>query len=496
MAPRSRTRDQGDSMPTPSEGNLRLRFAVSLAVMLAVPIAVRAQIAGESVNMVSGTQWPGGDPFLQRQNEPSIAVSSANPQHLMAGANDYRSVDVPFPEAIDKMPGDAWLGLFKSYNGGQTWKSVLLPGFPQDNSTLPFQGANSPLRNCVAGSTALADRCTSAADAVVRAGPEGMLYYSGIAFKRGTVNGKVFISRFIDLNNKEDGDPTKTAANDVTKAAPTDPIRFVDQVVIASSDGKVFLDKPWIAIDKPRLLSGICRISATNPDGTVTTKTFQGGAIYASWIRFAPGEVTSDVMFSSSRDCGKTWTAAIKINDSTALLNQAPSIAIDPFTGFVYVAWRRMQYPQPTTAVPNPTVLQPDSIMVARSFRGFLFTKPRVVADFTPFYQPSTPKMFRTHAFPSIAISVDKNGISGWVHIAWAQRMGPHGDSRVVTSTAPVLPPPFNGLEASDPCNGWTVPVPVDDHDISEPYGVARTYSRGHQFMPSLTFSQGKLVVL
>ena len=47
--------------------------------------------------MVSGTQWPGGDPFLQRQNEPSIAVSSANSQHLLAGANDYRTVDIPDP---------------------------------------------------------------------------------------------------------------------------------------------------------------------------------------------------------------------------------------------------------------------------------------------------------------------------------------------------------------------------------------------------------------
>jgi len=473
--------------------------AMALLSLLAAPSTPLAQIPGENVNMVTGTQWPGGDPFLQRQNEPSLAVSSANPQHLLAGANDYRSVDLPYPFGPNdpmKMPGDAWLGVFKSYNGGQTWQSVLMPGFPQDTSALPSQGANSPLRNCVKGSTSAADRCTSAADPVVRAGTHGMLYYSGIAFKRGTSWGKVFISRFIDLNNKENGDPTRTDPNDVTKAAPTDPIRFVDQVVIASSDGKVFLDKPWIAIDKPRLLSQICKITAPNPDGTTTTKTFQGGAIYASWIRFAPGEVTSDVMFSSSRDCGKTWAAAIKLNDATSSLNQAPGIAIDPFTGFVYVTWRRFQYP---AAPATPT--QKDSIMVARSFRGYLFTKPRVVADFTPFEQGSTSTMVRTNAFPSIAISVDKTGYNGWVHIAWPQRMGAHGDSRVVTSTAPVLPPPWNGLESSDPCNGWTVPVPVDDHGLVAPYGEGseggfRTFTRGHQFMPTLTFSQGKLVVL
>ncbi|MCX5730725.1 MAG: hypothetical protein NTY18_05095, partial [Deltaproteobacteria bacterium] len=117
------------------QGKPNLRLAVALTVTLALPFAARGQIAGESVNMVSGTGWPGGDPFLQRQNEPSIAVSSANPQHLLAGANDYRSVDLPaVVDGGTKMAADAWLGVFKSYDGGQTWKSYLMPGYPQDVS--------------------------------------------------------------------------------------------------------------------------------------------------------------------------------------------------------------------------------------------------------------------------------------------------------------------------------------------------------------------------
>ena len=40
-----------------------------------------AQIADRNINMVSGTTWPDGDPFLQRQNEPSMAASSRNPRH-------------------------------------------------------------------------------------------------------------------------------------------------------------------------------------------------------------------------------------------------------------------------------------------------------------------------------------------------------------------------------------------------------------------------------
>src|SRR5690348_4322479 len=93
-------------------------------------VALFAQIPGVNVNMVSGTTWPDGDPFLQRQNEPSLAVSSRNPLHLLAGANDYRTVDLPgLPNGET---GDAWLGVFKSYDGGLTWKSGLHPGCPQN----------------------------------------------------------------------------------------------------------------------------------------------------------------------------------------------------------------------------------------------------------------------------------------------------------------------------------------------------------------------------
>src|SRR6516165_10152895 len=116
-----------------------LLAAVFTAGLIALAITSRAQtqvpVAGRNVNMVAGTEWPGGDPYLQRQNEPSIAVSTRNPQHILAGANDYRTVDIPKdPDTSDEQKADAWLGLFKSIDGGNTWKSYLLPGYPQDNS--------------------------------------------------------------------------------------------------------------------------------------------------------------------------------------------------------------------------------------------------------------------------------------------------------------------------------------------------------------------------
>src|SRR5437899_5690724 len=113
------------------------RIAALAAAALAATIGsigLIAQVPGRNVNMVSGTTLPDGDPFLQRQNEPSVAVSTRNPQHLLAGANDYRTVDLPGLLGISEN-ADAWLGVFKSFDGGQTWSSTLLPGFSLDNSS-------------------------------------------------------------------------------------------------------------------------------------------------------------------------------------------------------------------------------------------------------------------------------------------------------------------------------------------------------------------------
>src|SRR5271169_5636913 len=110
------------------------RYIKVLVVLVLISCAltgapVCAQVAGQNVNMVSGTGWTNGDPFLERQNEPSITVSTRNSSHLFGASNDYRSVDLPGLLGIDER-GDAWLGIYKSFDGGLTWQSTLLPGFP------------------------------------------------------------------------------------------------------------------------------------------------------------------------------------------------------------------------------------------------------------------------------------------------------------------------------------------------------------------------------
>ena len=142
--------------------------------------------------MVSGTTFPDGDPYLQRQNEPNAAVSTRNPLHLLAGANDYRTVDLPGPfDPVRgfKMTADAWVGLFKSVDGGENWKSTLLPGFPQDVSP---EGLASPIKGR-----------EGATDPVMRAGTNGLFYYAGVAFDRGDNKpSAIFVARYMDLNNR------------------------------------------------------------------------------------------------------------------------------------------------------------------------------------------------------------------------------------------------------------------------------------------------------
>ena len=280
-----------------------------------------AQTAGQNVNMVSGTGWTNGDPFLERQNEPSLAVSTRNSSHLFGASNDYRSVDLPGLLGIDER-GDAWLGIYKSFDGGLTWQSTLLPGFPLDGSP---EGLASPIHGRQA-----------AADPLVRSGSNGLFFLTGIAFDRGSSPlSKVFISRFIDLNNKENGDAASVNGA-LTNLAPRDPVKYVDTRVIDSGSANRFLDKPWVAVDIPRGRA-TCTISA-NEDGTTVTQHIPAGAIYVTYTAFTTvGTVqNSQILFRRSTDCGVTWSKPIVLSRSDDrpteqdAEGQGTVIAIDP----------------------------------------------------------------------------------------------------------------------------------------------------------------------
>src|SRR5216684_3720923 len=450
-----------------------LAFLTIFLAGFVVP-TLQGQSAGPNVNMVSGTGWTNGDPFLQRQNEPSIAVSTRNTLHLLAGANDYRGVDLPGLLGSTER-GDAWLGLFKSFDGGQTWQSTLLPGYPLDQTKEP-NGQPSPIHGFQA-----------AADPTVRPGTSGLFFYSGIAFNRGTgAAGVVFVSRFIDNNNKENGDPTHTNGS-LTTLAPTDPIQYLGTVVVDSGTSGQFLDKPWIATDIPRG-NATCQVPFTKSDGTQGTQTIPAGMVYLTYSSFT-GSTSSKIMFTSSADCGATWGHAVKLSESNSV-NQGTIVFVDPSSAnngaaTIYVAWRRFV-----------TSSQPDAMMIAKSTDGGqTFAKtvaavsfpsncaPNTAVTGCPFDQSESASEFRTNAFP--ALTVDD---AGRVYMAWSQRQA-NGDARITMQVS------------ADGLNWVSAPALVDNGGVPDDYGsplmtnAGTLLSRGHQFMPSMSFIAGKVTL-
>ena len=543
------------------------RLAVGAALALSMAQLYAQVVPGKNVNMVAGTTWPDGDPFLQRQNEGVIATSTRNILHLLAGGNDYRTVDLPGLPTT-KPSGDAWPGLFKSLDGGESWKSNLLPGYPQDTSAA---GLASPLRGYDAG-----------ADPVVRAGSNGLFYYSGIVFQRaapiadvsirdedekvrdneekvlarkdrvedakvetsmlqrflrwlrgdkraaatrssamsrpeneaeeqeGTAPtaSAVFVSTFIDLNNQETGDP----------------IRYVRTTLVDRDPGARFLDKQWMAVDVPRAGAQTCTLEVPQENGPPVLQTFPGGRVYVAYTAFT-GPERGTIFLSTSTDCGNTWNYPRDISSNpdpdvnddgivnTADLNlisaafgrrcgevgynrladtnkdclvnvldltsvsknigrtystlkripQGATLAIQPTTGDVYVAWREFR---------NGSL--PDAIQFSRSTNfGNTFSLPATIATFSPFDQGSTAASFRTTAYPTIAADTSR------VYVAWSARGYALGRGSATTGDARIV------LSSSTNGTTWTPPYPVDEPNRF-----------GHQIMPSLAFGAGKLALV
>jgi len=450
-------------------------------VIVAAGIAlttISAQIPGRNVNMVAGTEWPNGDPYLQRQNEPSIGASTRNPLHLLAGSNDYRTVDLP--GLAEDETGDAWLGLYKSHDGGQRWTSTLLPGYPQDHSAV---GVSSPIHGYAAG-----------ADPVVRAGTNGLMYYAGLAFDRANpatpdVPGKsaIFVSRFIDNNNKEAGETFEYLG---TRALQTDP---------GGSTGN-FLDKPWMVVDVPRDTTR-CTVVTAGEKGPITQNVPAGPVYVAYTLRSTDSKgARYDVMFTRSTDCGATWTTPVKLNSNSERANQGAALAVDPRNGNVYIAWRQFDVSTNNNGV--------DALMTAKYTLaskkidppGFArkFAKPKngkgkglnlehfykkggvnkalEAAELSPLDQSTsaTQIRFRTNAYPTMAIDE-----TGRVYLAWAERGFDPLNPDPVLGSARVL------MATSTDGSTWTAARAVSSEN-----------QKGHQLMPSLTYAGGKLMLV
>src|SRR5215218_1202073 len=133
----------------------RRAWLTILGILAAIPLAVaHASIPGADVRLSNdflgggyvsvytlATGIPYTDAVLQecsiargRQNEPSVAVDPRNTSVLIGSSNDYCGVYAGSTPGNFVPAGPIWLGYYRSQNGGASFQSSLVPGYPGDTS--------------------------------------------------------------------------------------------------------------------------------------------------------------------------------------------------------------------------------------------------------------------------------------------------------------------------------------------------------------------------
>src|SRR5689334_14090706 len=67
-----------------------------------------------------------------RQNEPAVAIDPRQTQVVVGSSNDYCGVHNRTVDGVPQPVGPIWLGYYRSENGGTSFRSSLVPGYPDD----------------------------------------------------------------------------------------------------------------------------------------------------------------------------------------------------------------------------------------------------------------------------------------------------------------------------------------------------------------------------
>jgi hypothetical protein len=344
------------------------RTAIGLAALVASASAVLASgspataLAGPDVRLSNDAVGTGGyvsnytlvtgvpytDPVLSacsqsrgRQNEPAVAVNPRNPQVVVGSSNDYCGVFAANGDFIGV--GSVWLGYYRSENGGASFTSSLVPGYPGDTS--PY-AVNAHVRTSGSGDPVLAwDR-------------EGRLFAGSESSGDPAGSAKTFGDVWVATFDNPGG---------AGGATVSDGKRFVHSIDVARGSaapnllGK-FHDKTAIEVDRT---GGAC-------DGTV----------YFAWARFTgntPNGYNSSVYIVRSTDHGRTFSAPMKISQRIHDI-QFPDIAVTG-DGSVFVTYRQF------ADVRSHQTQDAVAYNVSRDC-GATFSAARIITGFEP-YDPT-----------------------------------------------------------------------------------------------------------
>jgi hypothetical protein len=272
-----------------------------------------------------------------RENESSVAIDPRNQQVIVGSSNDYCGV---YNDGADSFgapipSGPVWLGYYRSQNGGTSFRSSLVPGYPDDRS--PF-AVRAHVRTATAG------------DPVLAWDAEGRLFAGAEA--------------------SEDPAGTKKTFGDVWVATFVNPQGTPGATI---NDGKEFRRSVIVArgTSAPNLLGKFQDKTAIEADRTQSSCRDN---VYFANSRFT-GNGGSNIYFYRSTDHGATFSHGTLLTQSVNDV-QDPEIAVTA-NGHVYVTY------DATLHQGNRSV---DALLYNKSIDcGATFSPARVLTTFQAF---------------------------------------------------------------------------------------------------------------
>jgi subtilisin family serine protease len=224
------------------------------------------------------------DASSRPQNEPSITINPADPNKLVAGANDYR--------CLAATCSDGHPGVYRSTNEGASWSDAGVGGGVAGILPDPpgfIWGSRNTSGELAGGDPALAW------------GLGNDVYYGFIAFNDvASSAGGVYVSKSTDAG--------------LTWGAP---------VLVQANSETEFQDKDYVAIDG-------------NPGSPFS------GRVYMSWTRFQNsthgGRAIAAPIVLSYSDNGAAWSSPKVVSAPGSSCNQGSIPAVAP-DATLYVAW-------------------------------------------------------------------------------------------------------------------------------------------------------------
>jgi hypothetical protein len=349
-----------------------------LTAVLGVPLvaafaltAVPAAVATSDTSVLVSVGSP-ATPFSQnKQNEPAVAIDPANPNVVVAGAND--NIDEEACNAGDDTtcpftPGVSGSGVYFSFDSGASWTQPTYTGYSA-RGCLGVVGSTDPACSPVAGGPIgtlpwyFENGLVADGDPAVAFGPKpssdgtfswagSRLYYANLTSAHPTQPSDLKGFEGIAVS-RTDNVSTASTGGAAGKAA------WMDPVIISKQASATFSDKEQIWVD-----------NASSSDFF--------GNVYVCFARFM-GAGAAPMTVATSTDGGDTWTnkkVSPAHNVSPKHFGQSGCTIRTDSEGVAYVFYEEFQAPR--AGLPVGT-----HFMVTSTDGGLTWSHPRAIGRVT-----------------------------------------------------------------------------------------------------------------